>query len=269
MSDAFEAAARAAEVNAETRPVHIADGLVTRPASTASATIQNYLRFLRDQGVDCVPEPVELGSGTESLRYLPGASGGDGWYHQHTDDGLASAARLLRRIHDAGKPWQPPADAVWGAPEVPGDDIVYCHGDPGPWNFVWNDNTAVGLIDWDYLHPGPRVDDIAYALHWFVPLRSDEFTLDWHHFPQIPDRRHRIAVFLEAYGDLPVFDVVDAVTARMQATSDLMRQLAEDGQEPQRTWVLDGALDRDREEIVWVLEHRDLLTPDRSAGRNR
>jgi aminoglycoside phosphotransferase (APT) family kinase protein len=213
--------------------------------------------------VECVPEPVGVTDGVETLRYLPGDSGGDGWYHQHTDEGLASAARMMRRIHDASQAWSPPADAVWGAPEAPADnadDLVYCHGDPGPWNFVWRDNTAVGLIDWDYLHPGTRLDDIAYALHWFGPLRSDDFALEWHHFPTVPDRRHRIAVFLEAYGDLPGFDVVDAVTARLEATRDLMRQLAENGQEPQRTWVLDGAVDRDNEGIAWVHDHRSLFT---------
>lgn len=261
MSDAFEAAARAEAANTAARPVRIADGLVTRPASSASATIQHFLRFLRSQGMDCAPEPVSLDDGVESLRYIPGASGGEAWYHQHSDEGLASAAHLLRRIHDAGQSWKPPAGAVWGAAEIPADDIVYCHGDPGPWNFVWNEHAAIGLIDWDYLHPGPRLDDIAYALHWFVPLRSDAFALKWHHFPQVPDRSRRISVFLEAYGDLPAFDVVDAVTVRMEAMSEFVRQLAESGQEPQRTWVLDGALDRDREEIDWVRQHRELLSP--------
>lgn len=85
--------------------------------------------------------------------------------------------------------------------------------------FVWNDAWAVGLIDWDYLHPAPRLDDVAYALQWFAPTRSDELTRSWRHFPAAPDRRHRMAVFLEAYGDPPEFDVVDAVTARIQATS--------------------------------------------------
>lgn len=36
-------------------------------------------------------------------------------------------ARLLRRIHDACQAWTPPVDAVWGAPEVPGDDLVCRH----------------------------------------------------------------------------------------------------------------------------------------------
>ncbi len=174
---------------------------------------------------------------------------------------MASAARLLRRLHDASQAWTPPYDAVWAAPEVAGDDLVYCHGDPGPWNFVWKDNTAVGLIDWDYLHPGPRLDDIAYALRWFAPMRCDEHAKTWHHFPEVPDRRHRIAVFLDAYGDLPAFDVVDAVIARMAAVIELVSELAAKGQEPQRTWVLDGALERDREEIEWVREHRAQLSP--------
>jgi len=256
-----EAVARAEAANTAARPVAIAGGLVTRPAGTAAATVQSFLRFLRSQGIDSVAEPIALDGDVETLRYLPGASGGDAWQHQHTDAGLASAARLLRRLHDASQAWTPPYDAVWGSAPIPADDLVYCHGDPGPWNFVWEDNTAIGLIDWDYLHPGPRLDDVAYALHWFAPMRCDEYATSWHHFPEVPDRRHRIAVFLEAYGDLPDFEVVDAVIARMEAVSELVRELAAKGQEPQRTWVLDGALERDREEIEWVREHRAQLSP--------
>jgi hypothetical protein len=83
----------------------------------------------------------------------------------------------------------------------------------------------------------------------------------WHHFPRAPDRRHRVAVFLDAYGDLPDFDVVDAVIARMEAVCELVSDLAAKGLEPQRTWVLEGALERDREEIEWVREHRAHLSP--------
>lgn len=259
MSDAFEVGDRAELANRDARPVSITGNIVSRPASPSTSTIHGLLRHLRDRGLIGVPEPLGVEAGVETLTLIEGADGGQGWYHQHTDQGLASAARFLRKMHDASRSWTPPTAAVWGMPPVHGDDIVYCHGDPGPWNFIWRENEAVGLIDWDYLHPAPRLDDIAYALRWFVPLRSDELALEWHHFPEVPDRRHRIKVFLDAYGDLPAFDVVDHVTARMQATSDQCRALAEQGQEPQRTWVADGALEQEAIEIAWVLEHRDLF----------
>ncbi|MGP9537528.1 phosphotransferase enzyme family protein [Brachybacterium sp. AOP43-C2-M15] len=250
---------RAAQVNAMHRPVVIAGEVVTRPSSAGTPTVHSFLRHLRAKGLDCVPEPIDVSDGVERLVYLEGESGGDSWYHQHTDEGLVSAARLLRRIHDAALDWEPPGDALWGAPAVAGTELVLCHGDPGPWNFVWREHEAVGLLDWDYLHPAPRIDDVAYALQWFAPTRSDALALEWHHFPEVPDRRHRIHTFLEAYGDLPDVDVVDALIARMQSTADLVRRLAESGQEPQRTWVDDGALDRSAAEISWVREHRAQL----------
>jgi aminoglycoside phosphotransferase (APT) family kinase protein len=253
---AMEAASRAAVANTASRPVLIAGGVVTRPASAVTGTVHSYLRHLRAKGLRSVPQPIAVGDGLETLHHLDGASGGEGWHHQHSEQGLVSAARLLRTLHEAGRDWVPPAPAVWGAPPATGDDVVFCHGDPGPWNFVWREHEAIGLIDWDYLHPAPRLDDVAYALRWFGPLRRDEFVLDWHHFPAIPDRRRRVQAFVDAYGDLPRFDVADAVTATMRATSDRMRSLAEAGQEPQRTWVADGALDREAAEIAWVRGHR-------------
>jgi hypothetical protein len=253
------AVGRAVHANLRHRPVEVGRQVVTRTASPGTATVHSLLRHLRDMGLECVPEPLELRDGIEKLRFIEGESGGQGWFHQHTDEGLASAAKLLRTIHDATVDWSPPDEARWGAPAVPGDEIVYCQGDPGPWNFVWREQEAVALVDWDHLHPAPRRDDVAYALRWFAPMRSDEFALEWHHFPEIPDRRHRIQVFLDAYGDLPAFDIVDTVCSRIQAVRALASSLAEQGYEPHRTWVEDGSLDRDAAEMRWIESNRDLL----------
>lgn len=257
----FGAADRAAEANELHRPVVIGEGVVSRPAGPGTETVHSLLTHLRAKGLDCVPEPLGVDGDTERLRFMPGAAGGAGWFHQHTDRGLTSAARLLRVIHDAGADWIPPLDAVWGAPPIACDDMVFCHGDPGPWNFIWHDNNAVGLIDWDYLHPGPRLDDVAYALRWFAPLRSDQHAIDWHHFPVVPDRAARVHAFVSAYGDLPDFDVMDAVAERIRSVISLRREMAHRGIEPQRTWVADGADERDLDEIRWIEEHREELSP--------
>lgn len=118
----------------------------------------------------------------------------------------------------------------------------------------------LGVVDWDYLHPAPRLDDVAYALRWFAPLRSDEHAANWHHFPAVPDRRARARAFVAACGGLPEFDVVDVVTERIRSVISLRRELAEPGIEPQRTRVADGAEDRDLEEIAWIEDHREALS---------
>jgi aminoglycoside phosphotransferase (APT) family kinase protein len=67
-----------------------------------------------------------------------------------TDDQLRAVFDLLRRYHDAF------------------DGEVICHGDFGPWNLVWRDAMPVGLIDFDFAHPGDLSEDVAYALRTFV-----------------------------------------------------------------------------------------------------
>jgi Phosphotransferase enzyme family len=263
MDEPLGAGDRAEEANREARPVIIDGDTVTRPAPPNAATVHDLLQHLRHQGIFGVPEPLRLEGATETLRFIEGDSGADGWHHQHTDEGFGFCGpppAPYPRCHDHLATTR---QRSLGAPSVAArsrEDLVYCHGDPGPWNFVWQDNDAVGLIDWDYLHPGPRLTDIAYALRWFVPLRGDDLVREWHHFPEIPDRRHRIHVFLNAYGDLPAFDVVEAVTSRIQAVSDLVRHLAELGQEPQRTWVAEGALEQNAIEIAWIRDHAADLT---------
>ncbi|WP_374453960.1 phosphotransferase [Nocardioides sp.] len=255
-----EALNRAAEVNEQSRHVELADETVTRPAGPHTPTVHSFLRHLRAQGLDCVPEPVSLDGNTEALRFIEGDSGGAGWKHQHDERGLRSAAQLLRLIHDASAGWAPPDDAVFSAPVAEGGE-VFVNGDPGPWNFVWRDGEAVALIDWDFLHWAPRRSDVAYALRWFAPMRDDDAALGWHHFPKVPDRRARIDAFLDAYGMPADFDVTDAVVSRVRHTIDHMHFLADQGQEPQKTWVAEGAMEKeDLAEIAWIEENRSLFS---------
>lgn len=241
----------------------IEGGVVTRPAAPWSPTVHAFLRHVRDQGLRCVPEPIAVEDDAEQLALIEGDSGRDGWFHQHSEAGLRSAARLLRAIHDASLGWEPPPDAVFCAPPVAwgSAEAVWCHGDVGPWNMVWQGDEAVGLIDWDFLHRGPRLDDVAYALQWFAPARDDEMALTWHHFPTVPDRAARVRTFLAEYGGLPEFDIAEAIATRMEATMAIEASLAAAGVEPQRTWVAEGSQQWAAGEAAWVREHAHLLTP--------
>ncbi|MGI8524077.1 MAG: hypothetical protein ACR2K3_12335 [Nocardioides sp.] len=112
--------------------------------------------------------------------------------------------------------------------------------------------------------PGPRLDDIAYALRRFAPARNDDHALDWHHFPDVPDRRARIRAFLDAHGDLPEldlpgFDLVEAMARRVERTVAIGTALAERGIEPQRTWATEGHFEEEKAEAQWIRDHRALL----------
>lgn len=126
------------------------------------------------------PRPVSVEGDWEVVTRIDGVVGERPLSDDvRSDEALASAARLLRRFHDA-------AGAV-------------CHNDVGPWNVVFQGRQAVGLIDWDLAAPGDPLDDVALALWHFAPLYDDAecVRIGW---PSPPDRAARVAIFTSAYG---------------------------------------------------------------------
>jgi Phosphotransferase enzyme family len=66
------------------------------------------------------------------------------------DDQIVSAAALLRGYHDAAATF----------PRLRAETIV--HGDPDPWNVLWQGDRALALIDFDEARPGRRLADVGY-----------------------------------------------------------------------------------------------------------
>jgi hypothetical protein len=232
--------------------------LVLRPARPWTATVHTLLRYLRDVGLDAVPEPVGIRDGVEALRWIPGDCGPDAWRHQRTEAGVRSAAALLRRLHDATEGFEPPDGAEWAFGATPGATVV-THGDPGPWNFVWRDGEAVALVDWDQAVPAPAMEDVAHAVETFAPFRTDEEAVQVHGFDSPPDRAARIHAFVEAYGLGGTAGLVDRVIDRQNATLTRITELASRGHEPWASWVLAGSLDEIRGRVRWSREHRHLM----------
>lgn len=62
---------------------------------------------------------------------------------------------------------------------------VMCHGDFAPYNVVLNGSDAVGIIDFDTLHPGSRLSDVAYAVYRWAPLKIPETLIRWATLPAV------------------------------------------------------------------------------------
>jgi aminoglycoside phosphotransferase (APT) family kinase protein len=183
-----------------------------------------------------------------------------GWHRVADDAGLVAMARLLRDYHQAVEGFRPTADAAWAGrtgPPAPGE--VVCHGDFGPWNLVWDGTRPIGILDWDYAWPQPRIHDVAYALEYVAPFRDDADCLRWLHHPAIPDRRSRLERFAEAYGLTSTDGLVDAVLDQQELVLARVRTLAAEGREPQRTWQAEGAVEKVAERVEWSRRHRHLF----------
>jgi aminoglycoside phosphotransferase (APT) family kinase protein len=240
--------------------VVVADGRVRRPAGWWTPTVHRLLRHLRSAGFSQVPEPLGLDDGMETLSWIPGESGAAGWARVVPEDGLRAFAQFLRRYHEAASGFVMIDGDRWAlADRAARSDEVICHGDFGPWNVVWRGAQPVGLIDFDFAGPGDPMLDVAYAIEYTAPFRSDEVAMRWHGFETPPDRRHRIAVFAEAYGLVSVQRLVDAVIERQRLAMSHVQQLADRNVEPQRTWVENGYVDELAARVSWSRRHRHLL----------
>ncbi|MFF7261676.1 aminoglycoside phosphotransferase family protein [Streptomyces sp. NPDC008159] len=245
---------------AHRRVVRIGD-TVRRPVQPWTPTVHALLRHLEKTGFPYAPRPLGIDDeGREVLTYIEGESGPSGWAKVVDGQGLRNFARLLREYHDACGGFSAPPDATWSmGAGGPADDEVVCHGDFGPWNVVWKGNQPVGIIDWDFARPGPRLHDVAYALEYVAPFRDDAECLRRLRYPAPPDRRARLEEFCSAYGLDSTVGIFDAVIARQRDNADLVRRLAEQGHEPQATWVADGLLTELDQRINWTKSHRHLV----------
>jgi len=233
---------------------------VRRPAGWWTPAVHGLLQHLQEVGFAYSPRPGGIDSeGREVLSYIPGESGAAGWHRIQSEKGLRRFATLLREYHEAVRDFRPSAQVEWAVRPVDPQELI-CHNDFGPWNVVYDGADPVGILDWDFAAPGPRGNDVAYALEYAVPFRDDAAALSWHHFAEVPNRRLRLEVFAEAYGLTTTSGLIDDVIARQRLTIVHVEELAVSGLEPQVTWVADGTLDRSRQLVAWAEENRELFT---------
>jgi hypothetical protein len=240
------------------RIVRVGD-TVRRPAGWWTSAVQELLDHLQAVGFRYAPRPGGIDpEGREVVSYIAGESGAVGWHRIHSELGLRRFAQLLREYHDAVSDFRPSPDLEWAVRPSEPDEVV-CHNDFGPWNLVYDGDEPVGILDWDFAAPGPRRNDVAYALEYAVPFRDDDTSRTWHHFDEAPDRRSRLEHFADAYGLTSTADLVQDVIDRQRLTIEHVEQLAARRLEPQATWAVDGTLDESRRLVTWAEENRHLF----------
>lgn len=239
---------------------------VHRPTGWWTPAVHDLLKHLEKVGFQYSPRVLGFDNeGREVLSYIEGETGSKNnwkpiWQKITNEQGLRKLAELLRTYHDAVADYKPPIGSEWASSKKalePGE--IICHGDFGVWNIIWQGNEPVGIVDWDMAFPAKPEYDILYALEYAAPFRDDENTLKWHHFETLPNRKDRIAIFLDAYGTAPISNVASKVASMQREVNEHMKYLAVRGLQPQADWVANGALEEVEERAKWTEVNKSLF----------
>jgi hypothetical protein len=236
---------------------------VLRPSTPHSGSIHAYLRAARDAGFEGVPSPVGIDAdGRERLVFVEGdvpVAPYPAW--SRSDAALASVARLLRGLHDAGHGFDPRGLTWDDALADPAGGTLVCHNDVELSNVVFRDGIAVALIDFEFAAPGRPIYDLAQLARLCVPVDDevDRARLGWRHV----DGPARLRLVADAYGldrdgraDLltamdDAIDRIEAATRRAVDTGD-PAALA--------LWNRTGGPDRHTRRRHWWTTHRHAFT---------
>lgn len=234
----------------------LVDGTVRRPVRGWTHTVHDLLSFLEVCDFPGAPRVVGVdGRGREMLTYLQGRTVGHlqpwpAW--THSGEALDQVGGWLGDYHHVVADYIPPRDAVWreGQPWQPG--LIVGHGDPAPYNAVWNDAGLVGFIDWDNAGPVTPEDDLAWVAFSWVPLHARAVVMR-EGFTAFSARRSRLERLLTAYGwQGTTQDLVQRVDARIHHQITVMRATAAKGDPAYRDMLvrgLDGHLESARRDL--------------------
>jgi hypothetical protein len=233
---------------------------VLRRSSPHSGSIHAFLRAVKDAGFEGAPIPVGIDKdGRERLVFIEGevpVAPYPDW--SQSDTALASIARLLRRLHDAAREFDPQG-LTWndGLADPAGGTLV-CHNDVELSNVVFRDGIAVALLDFEFAAPGRPVYDVAQLARLCVPIEDDfdQDRIGW----RPADRTARLRLIADAYGldrdgRAELLTAINDALARIEAAA----RRSIDAGDPNTVARMDrtGGIEKYDRRRRWWSDHRD------------
>ncbi len=218
------------------------EGFIHRPSDVHTPSVHGFLKYMYSKGFFKVPFPYrENENGDEIVSYIPGeVYNGILPEHIRSEETLRSVAVLLKEYHDHSASYIDllEGDEIWTL-SAPKPHEVMCHGDFAPYNVVFEGDHPKAIIDFDTVHPGPRLWDIAYALYRWIPLMNSG---NPESFGDLRAQRRRIGIFLDAYSlDGYEFEtVINFVLERLKYLVEFIFYEADRGNGQFRKNVEDG-----------------------------
>jgi hypothetical protein len=231
-------------------------GHVLRPSNPHSASIHRALRGLQAAGFLGASMPVGTDpDGRERLEFITGdvpVPPYPEW--AQSDDALVSITQLIRALHNASVSLDLDNESWSGEMADPAGGPILCHNDVCLENVVFQQGSAVGLIDFDFAAPGRRVFDLASFARMCVPIDDETNATRNGWVPS--DRPGRLRLVADSYGlDLDERrEVVELLSESFARGGEFVRRRVEAG-EPGfvEMWNQMGGMERfDRRRRWWA-----------------
>lgn len=222
---------------------------VCRPTNSWTPTVHDFLKFLNDHGADFVPIPYGIDGDKEFVSFIQGDVYNDPYPKIFTEDVMIiSAAKLLSRFHELSKRYIKNIDnkSKWMLSPVHPIEMI-CHGDFAPYNTVIVDEKATALIDFDTIHPGPKIWDVSYAIYrWISFIDDDE--------ENFAENMRKIKLFLATYEmiDKSKELLINVLIDRLQSLVNFMKSEALAGNMDFQKNMNDGHLQKYIDDIDYL-----------------
>jgi thiamine kinase-like enzyme len=145
----------------DSKPVKVGN-TVHRQPSEQSSYVHQVLQFLEHANFGWAPRFLGIDEqGREVLSFIDGyvPHGQEVPQQTWSLETMQDIFAHIRQLHDL--------TSVSGLAN--GHECI-CHGDLSYANTVYRDGKAIAFIDWDWAHPGPRIDDVAYGILEYLSI---------------------------------------------------------------------------------------------------
>lgn len=167
---------------------------VRRSIGAHSTNVHKLLNFLEENDFDYSPRFLGIDDqNREIISFIEGDLCSE---VKINDQILVDSMKILKRFHDL----------LEGSEFASGQETL-CHTDFAPWNLLVKDGRVVGMIDFDDISPGKRIDDLAYAVWTFLDLGGDL---------GLEAQLKRISLMIDTYQDEAISGLAEAIISQQE-----------------------------------------------------
>lgn len=148
-----------------------------------------------------------------------------------------SAIKILRQFHDA-----------LANTKFAGAEETVCHHDFAPWNIIVHEEKVVGMIDFDEVGPGKRIDDVTYFIWTALDLAV----------AKIPDEEQikNIVALVNAYQLTNKNEIISSFLKQQNRILKFRQQIVAKEKDPDKIIFSKGAILRIQNSINWINKYK-------------